>query len=306
MKGLFNRVISTAIAAVLITFLLQTQTAEATVPVHSSQQAINYCREQGYFKGDQNGYIDPEGELTRAQIAAIMVRSSGIEAVVCESPFSDVKESDWFCAEVSAAYYNNIIAGYPGGVFLPHENVSRQDTVAILGRVWGEVSIKPVTSNDYKDVAAYAAPHVSALMDNGVIQLDEKGNFNPKKPITYGELAQFIFNYFNNSSNKQEPVPQSTPKPAPKSTPKPSPAPAPSPTPTPTPAPTPSSSGGGGNYDSSGVGSSGVGSSSGGDGGSTGGNNLGNGNTGIQGDGSPGGGNSGGDHGYDCDCDDHD
>jgi hypothetical protein len=61
-------------------------------------------------------------------------------------------------------------------------------------------AIVPVASaaqiNDFNTVSPYAQEAVQDLVDRGVIQGDEKGNFNPRKSVTRAEAATILVNVF--------------------------------------------------------------------------------------------------------------
>lgn len=59
-------------------------------------------------------------------------------------------------------------------------------------------AIVPVASaaqiNDFNTISSYAQEAVQDLVDRGVIQGDEKGNFNPRKSVTRAEAATILVN----------------------------------------------------------------------------------------------------------------
>ncbi|MER2038900.1 MAG: S-layer homology domain-containing protein, partial [Solibacillus sp.] len=61
-------------------------------------------------------------------------------------------------------------------------------------------AIVPVASaaqiNDFNTISSYAQEAVQDLVDRGVIQGDEKGNFNPRKSVTRAEAATILVNVF--------------------------------------------------------------------------------------------------------------
>jgi trimeric autotransporter adhesin len=69
-------------------------------------------------------------------------------------------------------------------------------------------AIVPVASaavNDFNKVAPYAQDAVQYLVDNGVVQGDEKGNFNPKGTITRAEAATIFANFFELEAGEENP-----------------------------------------------------------------------------------------------------
>ena len=98
--------------------------------------------ELGIMNGTGEGAFSPETEVTREQIAKIIVTIKGI----CEgkdvplplayyNPLTDfMSVSDWAKPYVEQAYNKAIITGYEDGSFKPQKTVSREETVALLVR----------------------------------------------------------------------------------------------------------------------------------------------------------------------------
>jgi len=61
----------------------------------------------------------PDSKITRAEFAALLVRSLGLLEEKPEHPFRDVNEADWFAGAVGAAQQAGLIGGYEDGSFRP-------------------------------------------------------------------------------------------------------------------------------------------------------------------------------------------
>ena len=72
---------------------------------------------KGYL---ENGtyYIKPDRFITRAEFAAILVRSLGLTSNAQGTQFSDVKVGDWYAETVRIASASGIISGYGNGELL--------------------------------------------------------------------------------------------------------------------------------------------------------------------------------------------
>ncbi|MBR6808204.1 MAG: S-layer homology domain-containing protein, partial [Clostridia bacterium] len=79
----------------------------------------------------------------------ILLVSLPISAISAETfstlPFSDVKESDWFYADVCHVWENGIMNGVPENRFAPNDTMSRAMSVTILYRMAGEVKVDGMT-----------------------------------------------------------------------------------------------------------------------------------------------------------------
>lgn len=91
--------------------------------------SVQYVYDNGLMKGTAPARFEPNGTLTRAQIAQILYAKNGQPTVTATTPFTDVAQGDWF--------YNALFAGHiekskivSGSHFLrpyaPNELVTRE------------------------------------------------------------------------------------------------------------------------------------------------------------------------------------
>jgi hypothetical protein len=88
----------------------------------------------GYMNGKGNGIFDPEGNLTRAQMAAILASAYSLTGEY-EKGFVDVPTTYWASKQIQALAANNITTGYPDGTFKPGGTVTRVQYSAFLYRI---------------------------------------------------------------------------------------------------------------------------------------------------------------------------
>ena len=63
-------------------------------------EAVRFCREKGLMSGVSDTQFEPEGTLTRAQLAAILWRQEGSPVVNYLMRFSDVPDGEWYTEAV--------------------------------------------------------------------------------------------------------------------------------------------------------------------------------------------------------------
>lgn len=63
-------------------------------------EAVRYCRENDLMNGVSDAHFDPEGTLTRAQLATALWRQEGRPVVNYLLQFSDVPEGQWYTEAV--------------------------------------------------------------------------------------------------------------------------------------------------------------------------------------------------------------
>lgn len=88
--------------------------------------------DEGILTGS-NGYFNPNGTLTRAQMAKILSEAYEL-GYAFETTFRDVAKSHWAFEYVNALYGNGIATGYADSTFRPNEKVNRAQFAAFMAR----------------------------------------------------------------------------------------------------------------------------------------------------------------------------
>ncbi|GGG72392.1 hypothetical protein GCM10010918_30220 [Paenibacillus radicis (ex Gao et al. 2016)] len=102
---------------------------------HWAAEAITYAAAAGWMNGSPDGLFHPGEQLTRAELAAVLVRWREVQATGRAS-FSDAA-SHWASAEIAAAEREGWVTGYEDGSFRPGRSVTRAEAVTVLNRVLG-------------------------------------------------------------------------------------------------------------------------------------------------------------------------
>lgn len=92
--------------------------------------------EKGIITGYTDGTVRGNAIVTRAEIAAIIVRS--LNASIdnfSESSFSDITENDWYVKYVECAKTLGIVSGYEDGTFGGENEVTKEEATAMVERL---------------------------------------------------------------------------------------------------------------------------------------------------------------------------
>lgn len=105
--------------------------------------AVSTLSSMGIIAGYPDGTFRPNANITRAEFAAIAARfdPNGDKTAAA---FSDIL-NHWAKDEISVAYNNGWVDGYPDGTFGPQRNITRAETVTLVNRV---LNRKPETEDD--------------------------------------------------------------------------------------------------------------------------------------------------------------
>ena len=157
-----------------------------------SYEPLTAAVENGLLQGS-DGLLQPSGSLTRAQLAAILVRAFGATEEAALS-FTDVTDSNWFAADVAKAVAMGVFGG-SGGQMRPNDPLTRQETFVVLARA---LCLEDGTAEDLSaftdadQVSAWAVPEVAAMVSAGYVK-GSGGALNPLGNITRAEFAQVMY-----------------------------------------------------------------------------------------------------------------
>ena len=104
---------------------------------------LNTTDHFAYIVGYGNGEVRPNAAITRAEFAAIAARFNH-DGDKTAAKFSDIA-NHWAKDEISIAYNNGWITGYPDGTFDPQRDITRAETMALVNRV---LNRQPETEDD--------------------------------------------------------------------------------------------------------------------------------------------------------------
>jgi len=97
--------------------------------------AVNWAAETGVTTGKPGNVFDPDGGVTRGQLATFMWRMAGKPAATAPGGFTDVPSGIYYDAAVNWMAENGITTGTAPGMFSPDNVVSRGEMVTFLQRL---------------------------------------------------------------------------------------------------------------------------------------------------------------------------
>ena len=165
---------------------------------HWAQDAVNDMASRKVINGYADGTFAPNGDITRAEFAAIIIRVLGLPEITGGSSFGDVAANDWYCGSIETAVDYGLITGYLDGTFCPNDEITREQAMTIIARA---MSITGLDTNvtaggsafdhftDASDVSAYARESVLACLDTGIITGRGNGALAPNDTMTRAEVA---------------------------------------------------------------------------------------------------------------------
>lgn len=122
--------------------------------------------------------------------------------VLANNPFKDVKVNNPYYNIIHEMRDAGIIQGYEDGTFRPNTTLSRQHAAALISRALkvNDLTLEKTTEFKQPKDLTTANPYYSdikMLVEAGLLEMDSKGNINPDKALTRGEMSKIIAVAFN-------------------------------------------------------------------------------------------------------------
>lgn len=157
---------------------------------------LNTKDHYAYIAGYPDGTVQPNGNITRAEVATIFFRLFTEEYRntywSVSAPFTDVEATDWFNTEVATVASAGVVNGYPDGTFLPNNNITRAEFATIAARFLTEEYVGP---DLFTDVSGHwAQEYINRAANAGWINGYPDGSFHPDAYITRAEAMTLVNN----------------------------------------------------------------------------------------------------------------
>ena len=152
-----------------------------------------------YIVGFPNGNVEPNGNITRAEVATIFFRLLTEEVRTANSTqsnsLSDVTRGQWFNHAVSTLSSMGIVKGHNDGTFAPNAPITRAEFAAIAARFDDK---NTDTSSKFTDIASHWAKNEIGIAANkGWINGYPDGTFRPNQYITRAEAMTLVNRVLN-------------------------------------------------------------------------------------------------------------
>lgn len=180
---------------------------------HWAMEEIEVMVEAGVVEGNPDGSFDPDGNLNRAEAAALLWRvlMMGEPSEATEDPFSDVSMMEWYAAYIAGLKSLELVEGNPDGTYEPSEEINRAEFLQLAVNVYEyldhsdvayDYDYEMVLDEAYEDMesSAWYAGTVAWATYLGYVQGSEcEGGmcFNASSSITRAEATKILYNMFS-------------------------------------------------------------------------------------------------------------
>ena len=160
--------------------------------------AVSAAVDNGLLYGKSSTIIDPNGDMTRAEMAAIINRSFGCYKAADISQYKDVAKSKWYYKDVAMAVQMGTYNGRSASSMAPDAPISRQEAMTVVARAleldYDSYSKTDLSAfSDRSEISNWAMPYVRAMV--GADYIHGRGKvLAPLDNITRAEFAQIFHN----------------------------------------------------------------------------------------------------------------
>ena len=161
-------------------------------------EAVSAAVDNGLLYGKSSAIIDPNGDMTRAEMAAIINRSFGCYKTADISQYNDVSKSKWYYKDVALAVQMGTYNGRSSSSMAPDAPISRQEAMTVVARAleldydaYAKTDLSAFSDRD--KISAWALPYVRSMVGAGYIHGRGK-ILAPLDNITRSEFAQIFYN----------------------------------------------------------------------------------------------------------------
>lgn len=134
--------------------------------------------------GDENGNLNLDSNITRAEFATIMTRILGLEGSDVKEVFDDVPVSHWANSAISTCYNLGIVNGYSATTFGPEDEVTYEQAIKMIVAALG---FEPMASQK----GGYPTGYMVVANTYGITE-DVKAVYN--QPAARGIIFQLVYN----------------------------------------------------------------------------------------------------------------
>lgn len=137
-----KKVLSIVLSLVMVLCMVPTMAfadtaAYSDIAGTDCEASVELLKELGVVDGYEDGTYQPEGTVTRAEMAKLIVTQLGLKPTSSTTAFTDMAGASWAIPYVGYAESLNIIKGRGDGTFGPNDPVSYDEVITMIVRAIG-------------------------------------------------------------------------------------------------------------------------------------------------------------------------
>ena len=152
---------------------------------NDNQEAIEVLQAVGIMTGDENGNFNPDGSITRNEMAVVMAHLLNLDYDYYRgtNPFTDVPE--WAAPYVAACAAEGVVAGIGNGQYGGDNKVTAAEASLMIMKALGYFENAEDFGTDWQ---------VATIRQASYIDLFKNINATAESALTRGQVAQLVLN----------------------------------------------------------------------------------------------------------------
>ncbi|SFM13148.1 Pectate lyase [Paenibacillus sp. 1_12] len=178
--------------------VVQSTKSFADLNGHWAKSDVELLASKLVVKGATDTSFAPQNQITRAEFAALLVRSIGLNEA-SSAKFTDVLASEWYAGAVGAASKAGLVDGFDEVTFKPGATITREQMAVMISRaitISGKKAAADVkgtaTFTDSASISTWAKDAVTQSYNAGIINGITDKTFVPNANATRAEAAVML------------------------------------------------------------------------------------------------------------------
>ena len=168
------------------------------------QESIKILAAKGIIEGTSAKEFSPEDSISRAEVAALLLRVLSQVDPNADGGFADVKKSDWFYGTAGSAKAYGMILGFEDNTFRGNVTIAKDQILAIASRVL-QREMKYITPDkpeewltfaDASSIADWAANDIALTTMANIVTRTADNTIHADEDMTRGDAALIIMRLF--------------------------------------------------------------------------------------------------------------
>jgi hypothetical protein len=158
--------------------------------------AVNFLNSARVVSGYADGTFRPYSNVTRAQVAKIVVLAFGLPLLApAGQRFSDVAANNEFASYIETAYANGLVSGYADGTYRPTNNVTRGQLAKIVVQA-AKLNLDNPTTPSFSDVSVGSTfyRYIETAHSHGLLSGYLDGTFRAGLEANRGQVCKVTMN----------------------------------------------------------------------------------------------------------------
>lgn len=180
---------------------IQDQKSFSDITYAPQKEKILELSARHIVNGRTTSSFEPNGNITRAEFATLMMLSLGVTDKQGTLMFRDVPQNTWFTKPVAIGSSLGLISGHDQWTFAPHDPITREQIASLMVRCLSFVEQRPYVDTtrilgqvqDRNKLSSWAREDVALAISIGI--LDKNTTYvDPLRPATRAESVDMLYN----------------------------------------------------------------------------------------------------------------